>query len=643
MKNRRTLYVCALLVATLGIAGEVFACPPPYITEPDSWDTVFYGAEIEATCSGGTPPLTWSGDGSFYPSTGDSVTWTAPSSGSTATITVTDALDRTDSVTVYLTNIVYVDADAGAYGDGMSWGEAFRYLRDALNAAGEGCEIWVAEGTYYPDDREGIFRPSRNDYFNMRSNVEVYGGFAGTESSRSSRDPASHPTILSGDINQDSTYTGNSYHVVRFYGDWSAVLDGFTVTDGYAENNSHGAGIAVYYCSPTIANCIVEDNQSVGADANGAGMYCYSASPTVTDCDFLDNVAGGDGGAIANEHSASGSFSGCTISGNSCGGDGGGVFFTDGCNGSFSNCDFLTNHAGDDGGAAAVECGNEEGDTGSSPSFSYCDFTENTSAEDGGAVHNKGDGSDPSYTNCDFERNEAEASGPDEDGDAGAMAWKDGSAGSASHCTFTLNEAADNGGAVFSSRGDDDDGSADLPSLPSFTECVFDRNKAGKDGGAVHCKENGSDPHFEFTYCDFVDNNSVDDGGAFQCESGSDPVISNCTFRKNEAGGHAGAINCFRSKDGTDGGSPTITDCTIGGNEDDGNTAGKDGGGINMTRVGSDPVITNTTITWNHANENGGGLAIKKYADPVDGGGNTIANNNANGSGDDIYDPHGKW
>lgn len=62
-----------------------------------------------------------------------------------------------------------------------------------------------------------------------------------------------------------------------------------------------------------------------------------------------------------------------------------------------------------------------------------------------------------------------------------------------------------------------------------------------------------------------------------------------------------------------------------------------------MTRVGSNPVISNTTITYNHADENGGGLAIKKDADPDNGGGNTIEDNDADGIGDDIYDPHDKW
>ncbi len=75
--------------------------------------------------------------------------------------------------------------------------------------------------------------------------MALYGGFAGTETARSQRNPAANLTILSGDIdNNDSqtpiitdltTVTGNdtnSYHVVT--GATGATLDGFTITAGNA-------------------------------------------------------------------------------------------------------------------------------------------------------------------------------------------------------------------------------------------------------------------------------------------------------------------------------------------------------------------------------------------------------------------------
>ena len=59
------------------------------------------------------------------------------------------------------TGPLYVDDDAPPGGDGTSWETAFTFLQDALAAApryfGEnGGVIWVAGGTYRPDQGAGI-------------------------------------------------------------------------------------------------------------------------------------------------------------------------------------------------------------------------------------------------------------------------------------------------------------------------------------------------------------------------------------------------------------------------------------------------------------------------------------------------------
>ena len=50
---------------------------------------------------------------------------------------------------------IYVDDSASQGGDGTSWLTAHKYLQDALAVAESGDEIWVAEGTYKPDQGAG--------------------------------------------------------------------------------------------------------------------------------------------------------------------------------------------------------------------------------------------------------------------------------------------------------------------------------------------------------------------------------------------------------------------------------------------------------------------------------------------------------
>ena len=83
----------------------------------------------------------------------------------------------------------YVNGAATGSGDGSSWTNAYTDLGDALRANIPYDEIWVARG---PINRccaliKFVIPPDKN----------VYGGFAGTESIRSERDPANNLTTLS--------------------------------------------------------------------------------------------------------------------------------------------------------------------------------------------------------------------------------------------------------------------------------------------------------------------------------------------------------------------------------------------------------------------------------------------------------------
>ncbi len=164
----------------------------------------------------------------------------------------------------------YVDAGADPGGDGSSWATAFQSLQDALaeTVEGRGDEVWIAAGTYYPDQGASVTSGDREATFRVQNRVHLYGGFAGGENSLDARDWEANETILSGEIFEQQQYW--SLTVVTVDGD--AVLDGLTVTRGNANGPS-------------------------GASANGGGVYVEAGSPTIRNCRFVGN-RGTEGGAI---------------------------------------------------------------------------------------------------------------------------------------------------------------------------------------------------------------------------------------------------------------------------------------------------------------------------------------------------------
>lgn len=100
-----------------------------------------------------------------------------------------------------------VDASAAACGDGTTWNTAYRYLHDALEFASDPengiDEIWVRAGEYFVDqdcanpDGTGLRQSTFLLDFN---NIQLLGGFEGTETLPEQRDPVANLTVLSGDI-----------------------------------------------------------------------------------------------------------------------------------------------------------------------------------------------------------------------------------------------------------------------------------------------------------------------------------------------------------------------------------------------------------------------------------------------------------
>ncbi|MFT5199139.1 MAG: hypothetical protein ACI87O_001802, partial [Planctomycetota bacterium] len=183
---------------------------------------------------------------------------------------------------------IYVDANlnTGA-NDGSSWADAHQGgdgLRVALLGAVSGDDVYVAQGTYKPTTGA-----SRSASFLLKNNVEIYGGFLGTEVSPVQRPAFGTATsILLGDLadNDGSNLRNdNSYHLVTTTStNASAVLDGFEIRQGNANgsgNSNKGGGIlCVSNSSPTIRNCDFIANRCTFG--GGAG-YINGSAPTFTD------------------------------------------------------------------------------------------------------------------------------------------------------------------------------------------------------------------------------------------------------------------------------------------------------------------------------------------------------------------------
>lgn len=226
--------------------------------------------------------------------------------------------------------VYHVSATGDDTNDGFSWVTPLKNVQTALSLAVPGDRIWIAQGTYYPDDGLGQNDNDRSSSFVLKEGVHIYGGFKGVNGALVPRDPNLYETILSGDLDQNdgSSLTGdNSYHVVT--GANNTILDGVTVSNGFATgmgaNETDGGGIFNNTTSPIIQNCIFKNNV---ADSGGA-IYNLNASPTISNTVFTDNSSN-FGGAVYNS-GASASFINCTFIKNSSP-QGGAIYNTTGSN-----------------------------------------------------------------------------------------------------------------------------------------------------------------------------------------------------------------------------------------------------------------------------------------------------------------------
>jgi hypothetical protein len=193
--------------------------------------------------------------------------------------------------------VIYVNAAATGSNNGSSWANAYTSLQTALGAANASDEIWVAAGTYKPTSTA-----DRAISFAMKNAVGVYGGFNGTETLRTQRNPAANVTTLSGDIGTGGASNDNSYHVVVADATVTStgVLDGFTITGGQADGgnpNERGAGMWVNGGSPTLAQNTFTGNFAL---AQGGGLRVTTGAPTILNSKFISNTVAFNADTLTN-------------------------------------------------------------------------------------------------------------------------------------------------------------------------------------------------------------------------------------------------------------------------------------------------------------------------------------------------------
>jgi hypothetical protein len=199
-------------------------------------------------------------------------------------------------------------------GDGTSWAKAFPQFSQGLSAAKLGDTVWVAKGTYLP---------ASGTAFNMKSNVQIYGGFNATETQLNQRSlSAGYNSILQG--NGSNVIKNDSVNS-------AAVLDGFIIQNGTAGagagmSNNHsspqvrscvftsnsasiaGGAVSCSNSSPVFTNVVFYQNRVTGVTSNGGAFYCANNSyPLMRNCDFVNNTSTFKGGAVyslSNAHPA---------------------------------------------------------------------------------------------------------------------------------------------------------------------------------------------------------------------------------------------------------------------------------------------------------------------------------------------------
>lgn len=326
----------------------------------------------------------------------------------------------------------------------------FSTIQDAVDAASNGDEIIVYQGTYTGNGTEVVNTLGKEIWLHGVDGVDV--------------------TII------DATGLNGSAIVCATNETPKTIISGFTLTGGTGTIHPNwgtplGGGLFAYFSSPTISDCIVTGNE---ADFAG-GMWIQESQSTIENVQFDNNQAtypvdGGAGGLYLWDSVAL--VTGCTFENNSCTGAGAALRCKTSVNGNggtstIRNCTFTSNHAQRLGGAVATYR--------ASPTFEQCSFNDNTAKTYAGAVNVGGILATNSvmvtFLNCSFNNNTA--------GIRGGALQVTQAAAIIEKCSFSSNSAVLYGGGIAVVGVD---GSATC----SISGSIFQNNDGGFFGGAIY-------------------------------------------------------------------------------------------------------------------------------------------------------------
>lgn len=297
--------------------------------------------------------------------------------------------------TVPAARIRYVKVDGSDSNDGTSWDKAYASVQKAINdlalsQPGVPGEVWVAAGTYEPTELiNGNGTPAS---FRMYDGISLYGGFAGTETTKSERERVvdnpmpwqfANATMLRGStFDGENTWnatdrkwsvTSASTHVVWFAPlpgkeDFAntTVMEGFTIEGGQAK---------------------VSEAMNYDGD-KGAGVYMKGANVYLIHSVVKNNVAPSVGGGV---YLKDGRVQGCLVYNNSSETNGGGIYVD---NAGLVLRSMITNNSALNGGGVYLDNNSVQDTDGKwHPEYQILStsvITNNTSVHNGAVYCNKG-------------------------------------------------------------------------------------------------------------------------------------------------------------------------------------------------------------------------------------------------------------